>query len=518
MNNERKMGKYIYLIIILGLWGGCNWQQNVSKRSELEGKNVPYNITILTTDSTLYVLNKFTLLDSSLTGKGIAQKDGIKKEYEGELRFKDIVFIKSAQTNLLKTALVVGAVGFIGAAAISALSTSSVYGITENDRYYYPSGGKWSCPFVYAYNGKDFSFVSETFAGAVFSGAERQTSDVFQSLIPFNNKYILKITNERNETDYFNELKLIAVDVPCNIGIVTDNKGGIHTVEKPVLPLSCKDKTGMEQKDKFYAEDGIYWESNINLLDTSDQSSLTDEMVCEFEKPEGAKKIKLIIAAKNTNLGIFAFENIFKLRGQNMLQWYAAIERNQEEKNKMLAWMKREGMLHIKLWEGNKWIDKTVMPDVGPLVKKSQAAIIDVENITDKKIKIKLESAADLWMIDHIYIDCTEDVPLKITEAKMLEAKNINKGNVSRLISNDDDKYLITFPGDTTYAYFNEIPEEAGCKRYYILKSKGYYHLWVDSEGEDYAGLHDRILTEPKYGSKVFMPQWKELRIRDKKR
>lgn len=506
------MKRLTIIFLLFCLLGGCQWQQNVTKRSEIEGKNTPYEIAILTVDSTLYKLNSFILLENTINGKGTSVKNGVKKEFAGELKFKDMIFIKSSQTNLLKMALAAGVVGLVGAAAISSFNTSAQYNINESKYTYYPKSGNWSCPFIYAFDGYKYNLVSETFSGAVFSGAERSSFDILTNIIPCNNKYVFKIINERNETDNINLLKLYAVDVPNDASIVADITGNVHTVIDPVPPINCTDRCKNNVLQYVLKRDGNYCESDLSDLNINDNSSLKDELTFEFVKPAGTEKMKLVIAAKNTNLGIFAFDNIFKLRGDNWLLWYGNLEKNNTDKNKMLSWMKREGMLHIKLWQNGSWNEITALPEVGPAIQKAQAVVINLKEIKEKQVKIKLESSADLWMIDQVYADYSEDIKLKITEAGMVSAFSNSGVNVGALIRNEDSRYLTTLPGDTTNVEYQAVPETAGMKRYYMLKSKGYYHLWIDSEGKDQAELHNRILTEPLYGSKVFMQQWKEIR------
>ncbi len=132
---------------------------------------------------------------------------------------------------------------------------------------------KGSCPFLYVYDGQNFTFVTDllwksplgmiTPIGTVASSKSADDYVLIgNKLKPKNDQYILKITEELWETAYFDQVKLIAVDHPANNEIFVDEKFTptpfppfeIYPVKISRQPLSAIDHNGndvLEQLKKF---------------------------------------------------------------------------------------------------------------------------------------------------------------------------------------------------------------------------------------------------------------------------
>ena len=134
-----------------------------------------------------------------------------------------------------------------------------------------------SCPYLYAWDGEKFSFVTDLlwnaplglkFAESVVApwreweylkidGGKLQAKD---------GEYRLKITEELWEAGYFDQVKLFAIDHPAGTDIYTNEKVGpasmaehtIHTVRSPRVPVAAKDTHGRGILDQVKARDGIY--------------------------------------------------------------------------------------------------------------------------------------------------------------------------------------------------------------------------------------------------------------------
>ena len=244
----------------------------------------------------------------------------------------------------------------------------------------------------------------------------------------------------------------------------------------------------------------------------SRDEGLRDGLVLEFERPEGAATAKLVVHGINTNLGLFAFEQMFRLRGDDLLTWYQRLERDPAERQRMISWMKREGMLHVKVWQDEAWVAQTALPDVGPRVRKSQVAVLDLSRVTGSTVRIQLESATDLWRIDSVELDYSPDLPIHVTEVSPASALDERGRDVARFLRASDGSYYVTTKGQHAVLTFDAPPARAGFERRHAVRAKGYYHPWFDAEGPGQSALADRILTEPLLGSRTFMPAWKTRR------
>ncbi|MCI0330298.1 MAG: hypothetical protein L0196_05010 [candidate division Zixibacteria bacterium] len=505
----------LIFLALSGLHSGCSSTKEFTRRPE--PKTVPASpLSVLTKDGGLYRVKNYRFADSLFWAAGALEKDGKIRPFEGRLALGDIDYVQAKNNwGAGKILLATGAAVIFSAVAISYLNKGSDgFSVQEVHGTYYPpsSGGGdgwYSCPFIYSYDGGQYHLESETFAGAVFKGAERASFDKLERLRPVKGQYRLKLANESEETEYVNEIKLLVVDAPPGVKVIPDAKGSLHTLSRPVYPFRCVDGENKDVLSAVREKDDRWWESELAAKDLSRDEKLRDGLVLEFEKPREAKAAKLVVSGVNTALGIFAFEQLFQLKGENQLRWYQKLEGDPAERGKLIAWMRREGMLHVKVWKEGEWVEQTALPDVGPGISKDQVAVLDLSQIPSGTVKLKLESATDLWRINQVYLDYSPDLPVEVAEIEPAGAVDERGNDVASSLRRNDDRYYVTIKGQYAHLTFEEVPARAGRQRHYAVKAKGYYHQWFEAEGAEETALLERVLTEPLFGSRTFMPLWK---------
>ena len=136
---------------------------------------------------------------------------------------------------------------------------------------------KGSCPYIYTWNGTEYTFFSDCLWAAPL-GLQYSAGQFIpcrnweylkipgEILKPIDGEYRLQITEELREAAYFDLVKLYAVDHPADVEIFTNEKVGpgfiaqrkIHTVSNPRLPVAARDMYGndklaqIEKLDKKY--------------------------------------------------------------------------------------------------------------------------------------------------------------------------------------------------------------------------------------------------------------------------
>ncbi len=70
---------------------------------------------------------------------------------------------------------------------------------------------KESCPFVYSYDGENYTFDAEPYGGAICPGLKKTDYSRLEHLKPVAGKYRLLVRNEVEETQYTDEMKLLIV-------------------------------------------------------------------------------------------------------------------------------------------------------------------------------------------------------------------------------------------------------------------------------------------------------------------
>jgi tetratricopeptide (TPR) repeat protein len=135
---------------------------------------------------------------------------------------------------------------------------------------------KGSCPFVYAYDGRHWHFVTDALGrspvGLLFDGVHQATADTREwlrvpgnLLSPSEGRLHLDFTEELWEVAYLDLAELVAIDHPPGIEIVPDEKmvpppfpeKRFFTVTRPVVPRAV-DETGRDRTPEITREDGVY--------------------------------------------------------------------------------------------------------------------------------------------------------------------------------------------------------------------------------------------------------------------
>ncbi|HKJ66374.1 MAG TPA: FG-GAP-like repeat-containing protein, partial [bacterium] len=143
---------------------------------------------------------------------------------------------------------------------------------------------KGSCPWLYAWNGKKYEFVTDVlWASALgmpvgimgddtgFQYSFAQSTDEYlkipgTALHPRDGNYLLQFTDELWETPYVDQVQLIAVDHPSETDVYVNEKFTpppfpsfrIYQVQDRRLPVKATDGRGNDVRDAITEQDGRY--------------------------------------------------------------------------------------------------------------------------------------------------------------------------------------------------------------------------------------------------------------------
>ena len=134
-----------------------------------------------------------------------------------------------------------------------------------------------SCPYLYTWDGEKFAFFTDLLWNAPLG--LKFAEDVIapwreweflkidgDRLRPRDGHYPLRVTAELWEIEYFDQIKLFAVDHPAGTQIFTNEKVGpaslathrIHTVSRPRSPVGARDQRGRDVLPDVIARDEVY--------------------------------------------------------------------------------------------------------------------------------------------------------------------------------------------------------------------------------------------------------------------
>ncbi|MGE5414462.1 MAG: FG-GAP-like repeat-containing protein [Syntrophomonadaceae bacterium] len=135
---------------------------------------------------------------------------------------------------------------------------------------------KGSCPFLYAFDGARWRFVTDVLgrapAGLLYDGVHQAAADTREWLVVPGGwlegagaRRVLDLTEELWETAYVDLAELRAIDHPAGVALVTDEKmvpppfppKRVLTVARPFVPRATDEK-GRDRTAEIAAEDGVY--------------------------------------------------------------------------------------------------------------------------------------------------------------------------------------------------------------------------------------------------------------------
>jgi tetratricopeptide (TPR) repeat protein len=170
---------------------------------------------------------------------------------------------------------------------------------------------KGSCPFVYAYDGKAWRFVTDALgrspAGLLYDGVHQAPADTREWLVipgrmlrPSGGRLLVDFTEELWEAAYFDFAELRAVDHPAGVELVANEKmvpppfpqKALLTVSRPLTPRAT-DGLGRDRTNEIARRDGVFL---AGFAPTRYQGIVAPhELVLDLPRARHAKKVMLYL-------------------------------------------------------------------------------------------------------------------------------------------------------------------------------------------------------------------------------
>ena len=362
-----------------------------------------------------------------------------------------------------------------------------------------------SCPFIYSWNGEEYVLDAEPYGAAVTEGLKRTDWVELSSLREVDGKYRILLTNELDETQYTDELKLVAVDHTPGVRIAPDLTGRVHTFSRPLPPVSAVDQNGRHILTFVRENDKVFWLSDLENKDPDGDAEFRDELVFEFPKPAGAKKAKLLANVWTTQWGSLSAGKFLELCGSSLPSQYEEVDRHGPMYGRFLSWMANEElyMLKVRVETPGGWKTRGMIMGGAPVIAKDKACVLDVGDVPGEILRIKVLPPVNFWMVNSLAVDYGEDSPIHVTELAADRAVDHTGRDARPALASTDGSYLESpNAGERTELVFTAPPLEEGLERTVLVKASGYYRIHVDARGEPRTELIERVLGEPGFAAR----------------
>ena len=372
---------------------------------------------------------------------------------------------------------------------------------------------KESCPFIYSYDGQNYIFDAEPYGGATCPGLQRTEWVKLEHLKEVESLYRIRLTNEVEETQYTDELKLVVVDHDPGTRIAPDENGVMHTFSQPHPPTRAVDGRGHDILGYVSETDWIFWESNEEDSAAAAGMSTKDELLFEFSKPAGATEVKILFNGCNTLWASQMVKKYLELHGKNISACYAALNSRGMAYELTKRWNLEEELyeLQIRVETRDGWKTRGVLIGGGPFISEDKAYVVDVTGVDGDVLRIRLTPPAAFWAINSIAVDFMPDQPIQIENVSASEAIDASGANVSTALqASDRDYYVMPEIGNSADLTFVAPPHRPGRERTVLAKVSGYYDIHLDATGDAQTTILGRFLSEPGFGGRWGLDEYKK--------
>ena len=416
--------------------------------------------------------------------------------------FSDIQQVWVRKVDAGNTIILVVAILTLAAAAMFAIAMHEFGRTVEN-----------SCPFVYSFNGEEYVLDAEPYGAAVTEGLKRTDWVELSSLREAGGEYRLLLTNELDETQYTDELKLVAVDHAPGVRIAPDLSGRVHTFSDPWPPVTAVDQTGRDILTFVRDNDRVFWMSDLETKDPDAEGEFRDELTLEFPKPSGARKAKLRANVWTTQWGSHSAGTYMGLFGSSLEEVYEEVDRHGPMYGRILSWMAKEELYNLKVWveTPSGWKQRGMIMGGAPVITKDKAYVLDVSDVPGEVLRIRIRPPVNFWMVNSLAVDYSEDSPVRVTEIAAGSAIDHAGRDARAVLAATDGLYLESpNPGERTELVFAAPPLEPGLERTVLLKASGYYQVHLEASGEPRTGLIARVLDEPGFAARYSLREYRK--------
>lgn len=487
-----RFSKYLFILsvpVILLLGGGCAGTYDTTKKSELQQLRGKGPIRVLTVDSLLYTFETFSFMDSVLSGRGILKQNGFITPFEGSIPFRRIIFIERIEISYWKPVWMIPMFAGIISSIKTMLEGSTKFEIHRSG----------SCPYIYAYDGKEFKLEAEAFGTSISKAFEAQTFSLLTSLTPINGRLTVQIGNERPETHLLNSVQLFAADAGKASSTVLDINNILWPVHDANPPSIAHDHSGKDILPDIRKKDGRYWKSDLAHI--TPFSGFRDCLDVQFDLPQGASDATLIIHAVNTDLITEAYRSVSTILGDATMEFYRALEQDSQLQSEIRGWI-RECGLRIEVAHGTIWEEAGIMTPEANVAPFSRAIRISNLKSFQSPLHVRLSSLTDVWCIDAVSIDFSPVQPLSMHLLEMISVNSSDKNNWENAIKSNDSLYALILPPNYINIQFGSVPVLKMRKPIYILATQGYLYEWFSKSKESADNL---ITNEMPSGDRIAM-------------
>jgi hypothetical protein len=318
--------------------------------------------------------------------------------------------------------------------------------------------------------------------------------------------------NELAEPKSVDELKVVVVDHPDGSMVIPDLDGTMHTVSTPAKPQKAYDQHWRDILPLVGKNDGLLWTSPEDERNPKKKEDLRDELIFEFPKPKGAKRVKLIVNATNTMWASHFAGRFLGIPGVSPVKTSGPAKTDMSG-GRSRDWYREEEFYKLRVWVGTKtgWQPRQVIYGGGPFVPRDKVCVLDVGDASGSTLKIKLMPPANFWMIDRLAVDYSKDLPVEVNELnpESAAAPGLSSDEVLSALAEVDGRYLdLPTPTDKVEMTFLPSALKPGMQRSIFLRTVSRYEIRPSPGGGVPSEVAARLIGEPGFAVRYALEEY----------
>jgi tetratricopeptide (TPR) repeat protein len=404
---------------------------------------------------------------------------------------------------------------------------------------------KGSCPFLYTWNGDEFVFAKDIIwrsalgmplgiMGATEKYAFPDASDDYikipgELMKPNKGKYSIQVTSELWETIYFDKVQLVAVDHPDSVDIFVPEQ--FSPPPFPGLKISK-----VKDKRRLISAKNSWGDNVLSLISEKDDKYLSDFKPGKFQGVTDMHDLILDLGELDQTKSIYLFLNGWVFPTDASINTGISQSESLKVLRPFLQVINQKGE-----WE-------TVIENISFPMGKDKTVIADLSGkFLTGDHRIRIRTNMEIYWDQIFFSDCLSVAPVITTvltptyadlhyrgfsrsfrkggrygphwfdysdvdknrKWRDLTGNYTRYGNVLPLLTEADNKYIISNAGDETSISFDTkgLPElKKGWKRDFLIHSVG----WV-KDGDINTAMGNTVLPLPFHGMKSYPPSDKDI-------
>lgn len=373
---------------------------------------------------------------------------------------------------------------------------------------------KSSCPFIYSWDGEKYVFDGEPYGGAITPALARTDWSELKHLRKEQGEYRLLLTNEVDETQHTDRLRLLVVDHAPGERVVMGYDGLPRVFTAVAPPTRARAQAGTDLLPFLRAVDDVSWTPQVDsLIRELPLHDTRDHLTVEFARPLGDSPWLLATAA-TAPWGSAQIRTMLGMRGRQGQAWLDAVSSDPAASAALRAWNDREELFHlgVEVEVDGRWERQTMLIAGGPFIAETRAAPLDLRAVKGPVVRVRMHPPVGFWRFEALELAgegrVVEPVRLLARVARDEAGQDVR----ARLEATDGVTLDQPEPGAVTRLVFDAPPLAPGVARTVFAETHGWYQVHLHDLGEPETANLKRLEQEPGYAVQRALQDYAEFR------